>query len=73
MRERNREKYFQQFVEPLYKDAEAVVNDYVALFGELIELLKKADSTEDVVAWIELRRLKMLPLRIKIRALLETR
>ena len=42
MRERNREKYFQQFVEPLYKDAEAVVNDYVALFGELIELLKKA-------------------------------
>jgi hypothetical protein len=28
VRERNREKYFQQFVEPLYKDAEAVMNDY---------------------------------------------
>jgi hypothetical protein len=71
VRERNREKYFNQFIEPLYKDAEGIVNDYVALFGELIELLKKADSTEEVVAWIEQRRLKMLPLRIKVRALLE--
>ncbi|MGO9094077.1 MAG: hypothetical protein ACLQGV_02545 [Bryobacteraceae bacterium] len=71
VRERNREKYFQEFIEPLYKDAEGIVNDYVVLFGELIELLKTADSTEEVVAWIEQRRLKMLPLRIKVRALLQ--
>src|ERR1035441_5754453 len=71
IRERNREKYFQQFIEPLYRDAEGIVNDYVSLFGELIELLKNSDSTEDVIAWIEQRRLKMLPLRIKVRALLE--
>jgi len=71
VRERNREKYFQQFIDPLYKDAEGIVNDYVGLFGELIELLTNADSTEEVVAWIEQRRLKMLPLRIKVRALLE--
>ena len=71
VRERNREKYFQQFIEPLYRDAEGIVNDYVSLFGELIELLKNSDSTEDVIAWIEQRRLKMLPLRIKERALLE--
>ena len=70
VRERNREKYFHQFIEPLYKDAEGIMNDYVTLFGELIELLKHADSTEEVVAWIEQRRLKMLPLRIKVRVLL---
>lgn len=68
--ERNREKYFQQFIDPLYKDAEAIMNDYVALLTELIELLKKTDSTEEVVGWIEQRRSKMLPLRIKVRALL---
>src|ERR1019366_6824744 len=67
----NREKYFQQFIEPLYKDAEGIMNDYVALFTELIELLKKTDSTEEVVAWIEQRRSKLLPLRIKVRALLD--
>jgi len=47
------------------------VNDYVGLFGELIELLKTSESTEEVIAWIEQRRLKMLPLRIKVRALLQ--
>jgi hypothetical protein len=73
VRERNREKYFQQFIEPLYKDAEGIANDYVALFGELIDLLKNADSTEEVIAWIERRRLKMLPLRMKVRALLENK
>jgi len=71
IRQRNREAYFNQFIEPLYRDAEGVVNDYVALFGDLIELLKKADSTEEVIAWIEQRRLKMLSLRMKMRALLD--
>ena len=47
------------------------MNDYVTLVGELIERLRDADSTEEVIAWIEQRRLKMLPLRIKVRALLE--
>ena len=65
VRERNREKYFQQFIEPLYKDAEGIVNDYTALFGELIERLGNTDSPNEVIAWIEQRRLKMLPLRIK--------
>ena len=68
---RNREKYFEQFIEPLYKDAESVMNDYVGLFTELIGLLKKTDSTEEVIEWIEQRRSKMLPMRIKVRALLD--
>jgi hypothetical protein len=47
------------------------MNDYVALLTELVEILKKSDSTEEVVAWLEERQSKLLPLRIKIRALLE--
>jgi hypothetical protein len=73
VRERNREKYFHTFIEPLYKDAEGIMNDYIALLGELIELLETADPIESVAVWIEQRRLKMLPLRDKVRALLENR
>jgi hypothetical protein len=51
--ERNRKERFHEFIDPLYKDAEVIVNDYFKLFGELIVRLKSAKSAEDVIDWIE--------------------
>src|ERR1035437_9914231 len=73
LRERNRKQYFHDFIDPLYKDAEVIVNDYFRLFGELIVRLKNANSEEDVIDWIEQRRQDMRSLRIKVRELLKDR
>lgn len=70
LQERNREKYFQNFVDPLFHDAELVVHDYIALFRELISQLEKGDSVSEIVKWLEERRLELLPVRIKLRAFL---
>jgi hypothetical protein len=72
IRERNREKEFEKFVDPLFKDAELVVNDYFSLFRELLTRLGAATSTEDTIRWLEERRLEMLPVRMKLRAFLQT-
>src|SRR5437660_2079694 len=69
-RERNKEKYFNNFVEPLYRDAEAIIKDYTSLFVELIAKLERSDEVPDVIKWIEERRMLYLPVRIKTRALL---
>jgi hypothetical protein len=71
LRERNRKEYFHEFIDPLYKDAEVIVNDYFRLFGELIVRLKGADSADEVIDWIEQRRQDMRSVRIKVRELLK--
>jgi hypothetical protein len=70
VRERNKEKYFNNFIEPLYKDAEQVVKDYLGLFTELAHRLETADDIEPVINWLEERRVAYQPLRMKMRALL---
>lgn len=70
VREHNREKYFREFIQPLYEDAEKIVHDYTSLLVELIRQIKNARSTEAVIEWVEERRHAMLPLRTKVRALL---
>jgi hypothetical protein len=70
-RNARREHYFTSFVDPVFRDAEVVARDYIALFGTLIAKLKRRD--EDILSlirWIEERRLDLLPIRIKLRALL---
>jgi hypothetical protein len=67
VRERNKEKYFNNFVEPLYKDAEQVARDYMALFSELTHRLEKAENTGSVIDWLEERRTTFQPLRMKMR------
>lgn len=64
----NRAKYFDDIVEPLYHDAEAIFTDYVGLFRELIRRLEQEDSVPDIIKWLEDRRYEFLPVRIKIRA-----
>ena len=71
-REKRKEKYFNNFVEPLYKDAETIIKDYNVLFGELISKIENenSESGEEIIKWIEQRRVTYWPLREKVRALL---
>ena len=69
-RQKNKERYFREYVEPMYYDAEAIMNDYTTLFGKLIADLKSKEDVHAITVWLEERRLQFLPLRIKVRALL---
>jgi hypothetical protein len=70
LRERNREKEFNNFIDPLYRDAEPVAKDYMAIFTELAHRLEKASNVDEVIAWLEERRAAYQPVRMKLRALL---
>jgi len=69
-KEKRKEKYFNNFVEPLYKDAETIIKDYNTLFMELISKIEKAEDSTEIIRWIEERRVTYLPLRTKVKALL---
>src|SRR5438045_661419 len=69
VRERNREKFFNSFIEPLYKDAEPVAKDYMMLLAELAHKIED-EPVEEVIAWLEERRAAYQPLRMKLRAVL---
>lgn len=68
VQERNRERYFRNFIEPLYLDGEEVAKDYVALLTELIQRIQKAQNAQEIVDWLEQRRATLKPLRDKLRA-----
>src|SRR5262249_13628659 len=63
-------RFFNNFIDPLYRDSEAVAKDYMALFAELVWRLEKAATVDDVITWLEERRPLYQPVRMKIRALL---
>jgi hypothetical protein len=65
----NRVDYFQQSVQPLFNDAKIVFDDYEQLFGELLVRLSDQEPMELILDWLEERRRKQWPLRVKIRAL----
>jgi len=71
VRERNKEKYFSSFIEPVYRDAEQIARDYMTLFAELIHRLATAKETASVIEWLEERRSGFQPVRMKVRALLD--
>lgn len=71
VRERNRERYFSTFIEPLYRDRELIAKDYMLLLAELSRRISKADEAREIVAWLEARRVENKPLRNKVRELLQ--
>jgi hypothetical protein len=71
IRERNRERYFNNFIEPLYRDGEHVARDYLTLLTELRRRIKKAGNPAEVIEWLEEKRAVLQPLRIKVRALID--
>src|SRR5580692_1682614 len=70
VRERSRAEYFRNFIDPLYRDAELVALDYMALFTELTHRLERAASFKELIVWLEQRRSAYRPVRMKIKALL---
>ena len=71
IRERNREKYFNTQIEPLYRAAEIVARDYMSLFAEFVQRLETATTSKELLLWLERRRADYQPVRMKIRTLLD--
>jgi hypothetical protein len=70
VREKNREKYFKNFIEPLYLDGEQIAKDYMSLLTELIHRIGQANDGREIVEWLETKRTALQPLRTKVRALI---
>ena len=67
IRKEDRSAYFDAVIDPLYRDVEVVVNDYVSLFRELIRRLETKEELSAIVKWLDMRRHDFLPLRAKVR------
>lgn len=65
------EKYFYSFIEPMFKDAEMVMNNYTSLLNELISKLEMDEEMISIIKWLRLKRIEFQPLRMKMRVLLE--
>jgi hypothetical protein len=73
IREKNREEYFQLYVQPTYDTAEAIYRDYRSLLRELREMVDHAESPEPIRIFLEKRREEFLPARDRLRALVAHR
>jgi hypothetical protein len=69
-RRKNKTTYFSNGIEPIYRDAEQVAADYMALLHELLDRIARGERREDLARFLEERRLRLLPLRMKMRAIL---
>ena len=70
-RETERKAHFKELIEPLYNDAEIIVNDYLEMCGIILSKLNSKTPLEDIILWLEQRRTIHLALRIKIRAFMD--
>jgi hypothetical protein len=73
VRERNKERYFRNFIEPLYADGEKIAEDYIGLLTELSHRIGQATDNSEIAEWLEARRASLQPLRVKVRALIQDR
>src|SRR6185437_10488413 len=71
VREKNRERYFKNFIEPLYIDAEKIAADYMKLLIELIHRIDDSGNGREIVEWLEVRSVDLQPVRVKIRAMIK--
>ena len=70
VREKRKQYFFNNYIEPLYRDAESIVRDYDQLLTEIIQQIRSASDTLAVITWMDDRRRTLLPIRTKVRALL---
>ena len=73
VREKNREKYIESYVDPVYEHAEAIYQDYAKLLLELQRKLAKARKVAPLLRFLEERRMENFTVRTKTRALLRKR
>lgn len=69
VRKRNKEKYFKNCIEPLFRDGESIAQDYMTLLAELVHRIDVAQNCQEIIVWLEQRRAILQPLRIKVRTL----
>ncbi len=69
-RERKSKDYFNNYIDPLYKDSEIIVSDYLKLFQKLIHKIQDGEMEEELIRWLELHRIEHLPLRMKAKSML---
>lgn len=55
-----------QLIEPLYRDTERLVQDYTLLYMDLIAQLYTHDDVSAVIKWLEVQRMELIPLRVKV-------
>lgn len=66
---RNRAAYYEDFVEPLYRNAGTVYENYIELFQRLIETLEADDrDIDDAIKLLEQNRFRHQALRAELRA-----
>lgn len=68
LRQELSEKQFEHIVKPLYEDAELVYRDHLMTFEQLKKMIKNGIPEEELIRFLEERRLEYLPVRMKIRA-----
>lgn len=73
VREKNREKFIDRFVTPLYQDAEIIYRDYSNLLRDIRKKTERAKRIAPLLKHMEDKRQIHLPTRTKVRALLRKR
>ncbi len=73
IREKNRDKYIERYVDPIYEHAEAIYCDYSKLLRELKKKLQRAKKVGSLLRYLEERHMENFTVRTKTRALLRKR
>lgn len=70
LREKNREKFIDRYVAPLYNDAEIIYRDYSQLLRDIRKRAERAVKVAPLLKYIEDKRRANLTTRTKVRAVL---
>ena len=73
VREKNREKFIDRYVEPVYSDAEAIYKDYIVLLRAVRDKVKRNKKINPILKFLDEKRQENLATRTKVRALLKNR
>jgi len=72
-RQESRDRYFEHYVQPTYVAAEQVFRDYRALLADIQQKVESGETRENLIRFMEERRMQELPVRMRLRAILSQR
>ncbi len=64
------QNHFDNIIEPLFNDAELIYTDFINTFDKLKKMISEDSNEEELIRFLEIRRLNYLPVRIKVKSLL---
>jgi hypothetical protein len=73
VREQNREKYIDRYVQPVYADAEAIYKDYSSLLKVVRNKVARGRQVNEILGFLEAKRQENIATRTKVRAILNKR